>query len=122
MKQALAAALEADATPADLEDSLFAALADCRAAPDAALPDTGIGLERERWLAPAFIRSPDARYGTRCSTLLIVERGQGGPTTHLIERQFSAQGHANSQRRVTLRAWPLRGALPLVQTETLSTA
>ena len=120
LKQAVAAALEAAATPAELEDSLFAALADRGAAPDAALPDTGIGLERERWLAPAFIRSPDARYGTRCSTLLIVDRSQGHTAARLIERQFDAQGKASSQRRATFGAWPLSGALPPVQTEPLN--
>jgi uncharacterized protein with NRDE domain len=125
LKQAVATALEAAATPAELEDSLFAALADRGGAPDAALPDTGIGLERERWLAPAFIRSPDGRYGTRCSTLLIVEHANGGqarPAARLIERQFDAQGNTSSQRRAALGAWPLSGALPPVQAEPLTAA
>jgi uncharacterized protein with NRDE domain len=38
--------------------------------PDALLPDTGIGLEWERLLAPIFIVSPT--YGTRCSSVLTV--------------------------------------------------
>ncbi|MFH1984906.1 MAG: NRDE family protein [Pseudomonadota bacterium] len=43
-------------------------LADRRVPPDAALPDTGVGLEWERRLGPIFIASPD--YGTRCSSVL----------------------------------------------------
>jgi uncharacterized protein with NRDE domain len=36
---------------------------------DEALPDTGVGLEMERLVAPIFIQS--AAYGTRASTALI---------------------------------------------------
>ncbi len=48
---------------------LFALLADDASAPDAALPDTGVGLEWERTLSPIFIASPD--YGTRSSTVIL---------------------------------------------------
>ena len=50
---------------------LFDALADTTPAPDAALPDTGVGLELERILSPPFVRG--ARYGTRCSTVVLVD-------------------------------------------------
>ncbi len=40
-------------------------------APDDQLPDTGIGLERERALSSMFIRTPD--YGSRCSTIITVD-------------------------------------------------
>jgi uncharacterized protein with NRDE domain len=50
---------------------LFDALADTTPAPDARLPDTGVGLELERMLSPPFVRG--ARYGTRCSTVLLVD-------------------------------------------------
>ena len=50
---------------------LFAALADTTPAPDAALPDTGVGLDLERILSPPFVRG--ARYGTRCSTVVLVD-------------------------------------------------
>ena len=53
--------------------ALFATLADQRIAPDAELPDTGVGLDRERFLSPAFIRGVD--YGTRCSTVLTIDAG-----------------------------------------------
>jgi uncharacterized protein with NRDE domain len=57
--------------PADeLEASLFGALADRGVAADPLLPETGVGLERERALSAAFIVTP--QYGTRCSTVLIV--------------------------------------------------
>lgn len=39
---------------------------------DDELPDTGVGLDRERLLAPIFIASPD--YGTRCSSVLLIDR------------------------------------------------
>lgn len=40
---------------------------------DAELPDTGVGLENERLLAPPFIYRPG--YGTRCTTWLQISRG-----------------------------------------------
>jgi uncharacterized protein with NRDE domain len=39
---------------------------------DTLLPSTGIGIERERLLAPPFIVSP--QYGTRCTTLVLQHR------------------------------------------------
>jgi uncharacterized protein with NRDE domain len=41
-------------------------------APDHQLPDTGIGTAWERTLSPIFISSPN--YGTRCSTILTIDR------------------------------------------------
>jgi uncharacterized protein with NRDE domain len=40
-------------------------------APDDQLPDTGVGLERERALSAMFIKSPG--YGSRCSTVITVD-------------------------------------------------
>ncbi|GLH68121.1 NRDE family protein [Geothrix edaphica] len=54
------------------EGPLLAALADRAVAPDADLPDTGVGLDLERRLSPAFIVGPT--YGTRCSTLVALRR------------------------------------------------
>ncbi|NKF21964.1 NRDE family protein [Solimonas marina] len=67
-------------------DTLFAALADPRPAADADLPETGVGLDRERFLSSAFISSP--AYGTRCSTVLTVDAG-GHAAFH--ERRFGPQ-------------------------------
>lgn len=72
----LADAREADVSP------LLDALADRTPAPDAALPDTGIGLDLERRLSPPFVRDPT--YGTRCSTVVLVQRGG----IRFVERRF----------------------------------
>ncbi|HEY0742782.1 MAG TPA: NRDE family protein [Chryseosolibacter sp.] len=58
------------ARPFDAKD-LFALLANEGIASDDLLPDTGVGLERERALSAMFIKSPG--YGTRCSTVLLVD-------------------------------------------------
>lgn len=58
-------------SPEAITDGLFALLADETIAPDDQLPDTGLPLEMERAASPAFIRTP--RYGTRCSTVLLVD-------------------------------------------------
>lgn len=50
--------------------ALFDLLMDRQIAEDAALPDTGIGLERERVLSPIFITA--GAYGTRSSTVLLI--------------------------------------------------
>jgi len=49
----------------------FDLLADRTLAPDAELPDTGVGLAWERVLSPVFITSET--YGTRSSSLLFIE-------------------------------------------------
>lgn len=50
---------------------LFALLYNEQIATDDLLPDTGIGLTRERALSAMFIKSPG--YGTRCSTVVMVD-------------------------------------------------
>jgi uncharacterized protein with NRDE domain len=91
MADSLAQAADAD----DLAARLLAALADPTPAADAELPDTGVGLARERLLSPRFIRMPDpaqpelAVYGTRCSTVLI--RDAVG-STRVIERSVMPDG------------------------------
>jgi uncharacterized protein with NRDE domain len=92
----------------DLAAALFAALADRTLAPDEALPSTGVSLERERELSSAFVRSVDLGYGTRCSTLVITERGGRHPVTHVLERSFGTNGDVALLRRATLRHWPPR--------------
>lgn len=54
-------------------DECFSLLSDETFAADEELPDTGIGIERERLLSPIFIRTPT--YGTRCSTVLLFDNG-----------------------------------------------
>ena len=48
------------------------ALYDEQQAPDDQLPETGVGLERERMLSSMFIKSPN--YGSRCSTVVTVDQ------------------------------------------------
>lgn len=51
---------------------LFEFLHDGVRATDDQLPETGIGLERERELSSMFIKSPG--YGSRCSTVILVDQ------------------------------------------------
>ncbi|MFL5815018.1 MAG: NRDE family protein [Bdellovibrionia bacterium] len=55
----------------ELKEKLFQTLADPTPAPDEELPETGVGLEKERALSSIFITLPG--YGTRCSTLLLMK-------------------------------------------------
>jgi uncharacterized protein with NRDE domain len=88
--------------------ALLEMLADRTVAPDDALPDTGIGIQREKQLGPKFI-AVDDRYGTRASTVILVgrdgsvfyaERSFGGHGRLLgeVTRGFQLTAHAASQR------------------------
>lgn len=70
-----------------LTQPLFKLLADRTGAGDGELPDTGVGIEWERRLAPAFIAA--GHYGTRSSTVMILE---GDGTVHFTERSFDSRG------------------------------
>jgi uncharacterized protein with NRDE domain len=84
------AALRAWCARADLDlDPLFAMLGDTTGAPDHELPATGIPLDRERLLAAPFIVSET--YGTRCSTVLTIDRDGAA---YFVERSFDARGTA----------------------------
>ena len=76
---------------------LFAALADEQPAPDARLPDTGVGLELERKLSPAFIRGES--YGTRASTVVAIDHDGGGV---IIERRFGPNGRLDGQNLLAI--------------------
>jgi uncharacterized protein with NRDE domain len=70
-----------------LVQGLFRILADGYRPADDELPHTGVGLEWERLLSSAFIKSEN--YGTRSSTVFLVnDEGQA----HFIERRFGANG------------------------------
>jgi len=62
---------------------LFELLADQEKAPDDQLPESGIDRELEKRHSPIFIQ--DTTYGTRCSTLLLVNQEY----VWFSERQFS---------------------------------
>ena len=76
---------------------LFDALADDATFDDGLLPDTGIGLERERWLSSAFIRGQD--YGTRASTVVAIGHDGRGV---IIERRWSPMGVTLGQTRLPI--------------------
>lgn len=76
------------------ESRLLDLLVDETLPPDIALPDTGVGLELERRLAPIFIRGE--KYGTRASTL--VTHGADGLLT-LRERRFGSAASAAGESR-----------------------
>lgn len=69
-------------------EALFEMLADRSVAPPEALPDTGVGVRREKQLGPKFI-AVDDRYGTRASTAIIVRRD--GEVVY-AERSFGGRG------------------------------
>lgn len=84
-KQAMQALLGAG--EAELTATLFDLLADRSEAPDHELPDTGVGLKRERELSPIFISGE--RYGTRASTVVLVDKNGG---VLFVERSFGIGG------------------------------
>jgi uncharacterized protein with NRDE domain len=99
---------------------LFAALSDPTRADDSQLPDTGVPLQLERLLSPAFIRAPDQRYGTRTSTLVITERVHKRLVTHVFERTFPNASEAALLRESSLKDWPPQHSVespPLPQSE-----
>lgn len=120
LKKRLGEAIGACESVDQLAARMFEALADRTVADDASLPDTGVGIERERELAPAFIRTPDLRYGTRCSTLVITERVNRHNVTHVLERSFSPHGSVALLRRATLNHWPPRYTTTAVQASAVS--
>ncbi|HSH08144.1 MAG TPA: NRDE family protein [Burkholderiales bacterium] len=67
--------------------SLLALLDDTHVYADDELPDTGVGLERERMLAPIRIVAPV--YGTRCSSAVLVE---ADGHTQFAERSYDPDG------------------------------
>lgn len=89
-----------------LAAGLFDFLADRSTAGDQTLPDTGVGLQRERELSPAFISGE--RYGTRASTLVLV--GGNGEVV-FRERSFGANGRPLGE--TSIRFMPEKTAGPL---------
>lgn len=83
--------------PTDDPSPLWHALADETIAADAALPDTGVGLELERRLSPVFVR--DARYGTRAGTLVAIGHDGRG---WIAERRFGPDGIPLGETRLPI--------------------
>ena len=70
---------------------------------DEELPQTGITPEWERVLSAPFVLHPD--YGTRCSTVLLLEPSGAG---YLAERRFDSGGARTGETEFVLAsgAWP----------------
>jgi uncharacterized protein with NRDE domain len=83
---------------------LFDALADTTVAPDALLPDTGVGEALESVLSPPFVSGE--RYGTRCSSVVLIGEDQ----LVFAERRFGPNAVPAGESFVTLPA--LRDARP----------
>jgi uncharacterized protein with NRDE domain len=71
-------------------EDLFSILADRAIAPDESLPDTGVGIEVERFLSSLFIASP--LYGTRSSTVVLID--------HNCRVTFSERTFSSTQETV----------------------
>ena len=82
-------------------EQIFAALSDPAPFADGLLPDTGVGPERERLLSPIFIT--DEGYGTRSTTVLLIDRS-GGVT--FIERSFDQPQMDTATQRFSFRIQP----------------
>lgn len=77
--------------------SWLSIMSDTRRPPDSLLPDTGLGLERERALSPRCIRLPT--YGTRCSSFVSIR--QDG-RIEFEERTLTPEGHNGNTVRLVL--------------------
>jgi uncharacterized protein with NRDE domain len=80
---------------------LFEALGDRTTAPDAELPDTGVGIDLERSLSSPFIAGET--YGTRASSVILVDRGG---RARFIERTFGPNGVMGGERQFTVKLCP----------------
>jgi uncharacterized protein with NRDE domain len=87
-----------------LVDRLLSLLDYGAVAPDAQLPRTGLARDEERALSAMRISAPG--YGTRSSSVLLVD-GRG--TLHLTERTLAVGGQAPADRHFSL---PARAASP----------
>ena len=83
------------ARPAIAPATLFGVLNDRQPADEAEIPDTGLPADWERALSAPFV--VHERYGTRCSTLLVVDRD--GRTT-MQERRYDAAGSLTGATRL----------------------
>ncbi len=100
----LAGSLHTWLAHADLDlEALFVPLANETIAPDEELPDTGVGLEVERRLSPAFIRGET--YGTRASTIVAIEHGGSG---WILERRFGPMGRAEGESTLSFGGGTVR--------------
>lgn len=104
-KRLLGAQARAGAEPQ--VESLLAGLTDRRTPSDERLPDTGVGLQRERQLASIFIRGES--YGTRSSTVVLITR-QG--LVRFVERNYDPKTLAPTTIRHQFALSPASAGTP----------
>nr|WP_298250892.1 NRDE family protein [uncultured Halomonas sp.] len=92
-RRGLGAALRHGHWPTDA----LAAMADPHPADDACLPDTGVGLELERFLSSSFIIGE--QYGTRAMTSV---GWHASGRIEISEKRFGPGGAANGETRLTV--------------------
>lgn len=78
-------------------ERLFSIFQDTKIAQLHELPNTGLGLDREKLLSSPFIKNE--RYGTRCTTL-IMQNVNGKVLFH--EKRYDAQGHTSGDSLYTI--------------------
>jgi uncharacterized protein with NRDE domain len=84
----------------ELTSALLDTMTNPERANDSELPDTGVGVEMERVLSPMFISTE--KYGTRCSTVLLVERnGNVTFTERTYATPFTERGEQRAEFQIT---------------------
>lgn len=79
------------------KEELFSIMKDETKAPDELLPNTGVGLEKERFLSSIFIQNPV--YGTRSTAILLFDRQN---TVSFYERSYSPTGDITNEFEVRI--------------------
>ena len=79
-------------------DELLNMLFDQKIASEDYLPDTGVGIEFEKVLSPIFITGPT--YGTRCSTVVMVDKS--GKAT-FVEHNHDIHGSQQSRQQFSFQ-------------------
>lgn len=82
-------------------NEILNALYDEDRAPDNQLPETGIGLERERALSSMFIKTNG--YGSRCSTVVLVDKND---QVNFTERVYDLQTFEFTQQTFEFKIQP----------------
>ncbi len=75
-------------------EDIFEILSDTSLSPDDELPDTGLDYEKEKMISSIFIKTPE--YGTRCSTVITVDKNN---FVNFNERTFSQSSENYSEAK-----------------------
>ena len=80
-----------------LQAPLWTALSNRKRAPIEKLPATGVPLAIEEALSSAFVNFPENTYGTRSSTVLVINRKETGSKTQCWEVQMEELTHVRGK-------------------------